>query len=274
MVGGVVMKPPTIITTSWDDGHPLDFRVASMLVKYGLQGTFYVPATAPRGTMTPAQLRDLGSAFEIGAHTLHHTVLAAASDGAARDEIAGSRRWIEDTTGAACVMFCAPEGKFSRRHLVMMRRAGFLGHRSVELSSLAFPRRRAGLMSMPTTVQAFPHGRATLARNAIKRMAVANLWRAITHGRTQDWSALAHALLRDALDRGGVFHLWGHSWELQDTGQWQRLDETLRLIGEVAARTPSLTNGELCRQACVRTARPVSSPQQQWSQVQLRRASR
>ena len=28
------------ITTSWDDGHPLDFRVAELLAKYGLPGTF------------------------------------------------------------------------------------------------------------------------------------------------------------------------------------------------------------------------------------------
>ena len=40
------MKPSTCITTSWDDGHPLDLRVAELLAKYGLQGTFYVPMTA------------------------------------------------------------------------------------------------------------------------------------------------------------------------------------------------------------------------------------
>ena len=32
-----------IITTSWDDGHPLDFKLAELLNKYNLKGTFYIP---------------------------------------------------------------------------------------------------------------------------------------------------------------------------------------------------------------------------------------
>ena len=32
------MKTATYITTSWDDGHPLDLRVAGLLAKYGLRG--------------------------------------------------------------------------------------------------------------------------------------------------------------------------------------------------------------------------------------------
>lgn len=46
--------PATYITTSWDDGHPLDLRVAELLSEYHLQGTFYVPIAAEAGTITPA----------------------------------------------------------------------------------------------------------------------------------------------------------------------------------------------------------------------------
>src|SRR5579872_2823021 len=65
-----VMKSPTYITTSWDDGHPLDLRVADLLARYGIAGTFYVPATTAMGTMSAAQFRELIPNFEIGAHTL------------------------------------------------------------------------------------------------------------------------------------------------------------------------------------------------------------
>jgi hypothetical protein len=34
------MKRVAYITTSWDDGHPLDLRVAELLAKYGLKDTF------------------------------------------------------------------------------------------------------------------------------------------------------------------------------------------------------------------------------------------
>ena len=51
--------PATYITTSWDDGHPLDLRVAELLSEYHLQGTFYVPIAAEAGTITPVQVRQM-----------------------------------------------------------------------------------------------------------------------------------------------------------------------------------------------------------------------
>jgi hypothetical protein len=250
------VKIEAYITTSWDDGHTLDLRVAELLAKYGLRGTFYVPMTAPKGTMTAAQMRELGSVFEVGAHTLHHAVLTRAREQEAWCEIAGSKCWVEDNTGVACPMFCAPEGRFSSRHVEMVQRAGYLGLRSVELSSLDFPRRESGVMLLPTTVQAYPHGALALAMNAVKRMAFGRFWQFVAPGRSREWGQLARSFLLKTLSSGGVFHLWGHSWELQETGQWQRLDEILRFMSEVARQAPPLTNGELCRQSHPRLARP------------------
>jgi SAM-dependent methyltransferase len=65
------MKSPTYITTSWDDGHPMDLRVAAPLAEYGIAGTFYVPAATELGTMSASLLRELTPDFEIGARTLH-----------------------------------------------------------------------------------------------------------------------------------------------------------------------------------------------------------
>ncbi|SHJ44177.1 Polysaccharide deacetylase [Bradyrhizobium lablabi] len=247
MGGSVIVKPTTYITTSWDDGHPLDLRVAELLTKYGLRGTFYIPMTAENGTMTAAQLRELSLVFEIGAHTLHHTVLTGATEQQAWQEIVGSRSWLENNTGLPCLMFCPPEGKYSGRHLAIAKKAGYVGVRGVELLSLDFPRRQAGLMLMPTTIQAFPHRFLAFAKNAIKRKALANLWLYVIHGRAAEWPAMAESLLRHAIDRGGVFHLWGHSWELQDASQWQRLKDVLCLMGSFVREAPALTNGQLCR---------------------------
>ena len=240
-------RPETYITTSWDDGHPSDFRVAELLTKHGLRGTFYVPVTAETETMSEAQVRELGSAFEIGAHTIHHVVLTQVPRERAWQEIAGSKSWLEDTVGRACRMFCAPTGAFSQVHLEMIGRAGFEGLRTVELGSLDPPRGRAGLVVMPTTVQAYPHGLETFARNAIKRMALGNLWRFVAHGRTTDWPELARRLLHRALDGGGVFHLWGHSWELSEADQWKRLDEVLRTMKDIGAGVRSLENGQIAQ---------------------------
>jgi hypothetical protein len=243
------MKPTTYITTSWDDGHPLDLRVAELLTKYRIRGTFYVPKTAEHETMRAAHIRRLSSAFELGAHTLHHVVLTSATDETAWREISGSKAWLEDNTGSPCLLFCPPQGRYRARHLGMIRNAGYLGLRSCELVSLDFPRRRAGLLLMPTTLQAYPHHPFAFARNAIRRTAFGNLWRFVIHGRSTEWPTLAQSLLLHALDYGGVFHLWGHSRELQETHQWQRLDELLRFMSWFVNQALPLTNGQICQRA-------------------------
>jgi hypothetical protein len=61
------------------------------------------------------------------------------------------------------------------------------------------------------------------------------------------WPKLARSLFRRCLERGGVFHLWGHSWELQEADQWQHLDDILRLMSRFAYEAAFLANGEICR---------------------------
>jgi hypothetical protein len=55
--------------------------------------------------------------------------------------------------------------------------------------------------------------------------------------------------LLHALKFGGVFHLWGHSWELQETGQWQRLDELLRFMSRFVSQATPLTNGQISQRS-------------------------
>jgi O-antigen/teichoic acid export membrane protein len=248
----------TWVTTSWDDGHQMDLRVAELLAKRGLRGTFYIPASAMQGAMTATQIRELSGEFEIGAHTLSHLILTETADPDAWREIAGSKRWIEDVTGAPCLMFCPPKGKYDARHLKMASEAGYLGVRTVELASLRLPRWRSGVLVLPTTIQAYPHGSAAVVRNAVKRGAVKNLWRYVLRGRSNDWAMAARSFLDEALQRGGAFHLWGHSWELDSDDQWRRLEDVLRLLDEHSAETLVVTNGQLCQRVAER-ATPVGA---------------
>ena len=47
---------------------------------------------------------------------------------------------------------------------------------------------------------------------------------------------------------GGVFHLWGHSWELDQADLWDGLEDVLKMMGDVRGQAPCLTNGRLCQQ--------------------------
>jgi hypothetical protein len=241
------MRSPACITLSWDDGHPLDARVADLMLRHRLRGTFYVPRTAERGTMSAAQIRDLSEAFEIGAHTLGHVVLTRIGDRQARDEIRRAKDWLEDITGKPCLLFCPPGGRYAKRHQRMAERAGYRAIRSVELLSLDWPRRAGELLVMPTSVQAWAHDARSYVQNAFKRGALGNLRRYLAQGRSADWMALSQALLAETLRGGGVFHLWGHSWEIEDCGAWRRLDDVMRLLGDRGVEAPAFTNGEVCR---------------------------
>ena len=238
-----------LLTTSWDDGHPLDWRVAELLAEFGLTGTFYVPRFARSGTMGEAELRDLAAHFEVGGHTLDHCYLTQVDDGEAHRQISGAKSWIEQTVGKPCTMFCPPAGKYAARHVEMIRRAGYLGLRSVELLSIDPPRQRDGLLVMGTTLQAFPHARVAYVKNTLKRGSLGNLARCVRHGCPADWEQLAEALANDVLEFGGVFHLWGHSWEIDRTGQWPQLRRVLKRLGELFEPARRLTNSQVCQHA-------------------------
>ena len=43
---------------------------------------------------------------------------------------------------------------------------------------------------------------------------------------------------------GGVWHLWGHSWEVEQQGMWDQLEEVFRYIAG-RGHVTYCTNGEL-----------------------------
>ena len=87
-----------LITTSWDDGHPLDLRLAAMLAGRGVRGTFYVtcePVNFP--VMTGGQMRSLRRmGMEVGSHTVTHAVLTHLDHRQALEELRTSKMRLED----------------------------------------------------------------------------------------------------------------------------------------------------------------------------------
>lgn len=225
-----------VLTTSWDDGHPLDQRVAELLAKYNLSGTFYIPFLNSRPVMTPSAIRDLADRFEVGAHTVHHVDLTEVPSEISEAEIFQSKCKLEDLTGHPCEAFCFPKGHFHTSHIRMVQRAGFRCARTVELLSIDFPRLVAGVHLMPTTVQANSHSFLAYGRNFVKRSAFRNLSRFALYARTTNWVEISRKLLRLVAAQGGVFHLWGHSWEIDENHQWGQLEEVLDEMNK--ARSP------------------------------------
>ncbi|MGB6625725.1 MAG: polysaccharide deacetylase family protein [Candidatus Acidiferrales bacterium] len=237
-------RSSAICTTSWDDGHPLDQRIADLPAKHSLTGTFYVPMQNSRPVMTVEEIRRLSETFEVGAHTVDHVVLTEVSEQTAERQIRESKRRLEDTTGISCETFCFPKGRFRTSHLDMVRRAGFRCARTVELLSTRFPICQAGIFLIPTTVQASPHPWTAHVKNSAKRLTWRNMVNFILHARSPNWVETAHSMLQIVAQRGGVFHLWGHSWEIEEQQQWPQLES---VFGEMRAlrSVPCVPNSAL-----------------------------
>jgi peptidoglycan/xylan/chitin deacetylase (PgdA/CDA1 family) len=234
----------SLVTTSWDDGHPLDLRIADLLAKYGLTGTFYVlPERWPR--MTRSEIRELSSRFEVGSHTFEHRRLDTVGNDEVRNQLAASRQWIEDVTGRSCRIFCFPGGKYRRQQLSLVREAGYQAARTTELLSTQFPRRVDGLSLIPTTVQVFPHSLLAYSRNAVRRLSLRKLVQSAALFSARDWLQLAEHLLQRTVRRGGVFHVWGHSWEVEQEHQWERLEQLASMMSATREQLTNVTNSEL-----------------------------
>jgi hypothetical protein len=112
---------------------------------------------------------------------------------------------------------------------------------------------------MPTTLQARPHSPLSYLKNFAKRKAVRNLWLYILHSRHPRWDQKVRHLLQTTLTRGGVFHLWGHSWEIQQFRHWDRLEYVFRLMSEIRYQAPCLTNWQVCQRVLAQS--PAAPPQ-------------
>jgi peptidoglycan-N-acetylglucosamine deacetylase len=237
--------PKFILTTSWDDGDPMDLRVADYLVKYELPGTFYVPRHNGSRVLSERQLTNLSQAFEVGSHTVNHVDLTSVPDGVANIEISESKVWIESVIGKPCRSFCFPMGRFRTRHVEMARDAGFLTARTVELFSLARPRRSNGIAIVPTTVQAFPHSKLSYCKNLARRFRVKSLPSIFSLSVTTNWVGAAISILDFARERGGIFHLWGHSREIDEYDQWKNLESIFAAMREFGQDGLFLNNSGL-----------------------------
>ena len=67
--------------------------------------------------------------IDVGAHTVSHPILTRMDDVTARREILASKATLEEVTGAAVELFAYPNGQpqrdYARRHVEMVREAGF-----------------------------------------------------------------------------------------------------------------------------------------------------
>lgn len=234
------MKKQILVTTSWDDGHILDLRLAGLLKKYGIKGTLYVSPKdrefSKEELLSEKDIVSLSKDFEIGAHTMTHPRLSTIDPAEAKKEIQSSKRYLERLIGKSINSFCYPGGDYSSVNVNQVAQAGFSLARTVKrfsFSEAAMP------YEMPTSIHAYNHWLDAIKIAFFVRF---NILKFIRFYR--NWDLLAIAMFDYVLERGSVFHLWGHSWEIDNHHDWLRLDRVFKYISK-NKKVKFVTNGEL-----------------------------
>ncbi|HWY54545.1 MAG TPA: polysaccharide deacetylase family protein [Terriglobales bacterium] len=233
----------SFVTISIDDGDVTDLRTAELLNKYGLQATFYIPARNPERPVMPAnQVRGLSASFEVGAHTLNHAPLKSLPDSQAWTEISEGKQWLEDTIGKSVISFCYPRGKFNASTPALVKKAGFLGGRTCLFNLHAFPR-NPFLWGVST--HAYSHSKVMQLRHAVLEGNFAGILNFVrTYNGSTDWQQHFLCGLNHVEQHGGIAHLYLHSWEIEELGQWQQLETVFQMISQ-HQNISKVTNGTL-----------------------------
>ena len=234
-----------VFTCSIDDGHPSDMKAAELLNKHGLNGTFYIPINNEEGfpVMSHAQMRELGQRFEIGSHTYDHCFLKHVPITEAHFQIEAGKRRLEDILGREVTGFCYPGGAYRQGDAEMVRACGFRYARTTK--NLCFD---AGAQpyEMPTTLQLYPHKRAVYLRNFVRfgnwLERSDGLRLALNH---ESWIDRLHAMFDHAVRCGGIFHLWGHSRDIDQFDAWSELDRFLAHVAAKVGQADRLTNEQV-----------------------------
>ncbi len=117
-----------VVALTFDDGFLDNYTGAfPLLEKYHAKATIFLsPKFAAIEKMQPEHLAIMTKSglVEFGAHTMTHPNLNNISDEQAMQEILDSKKWVEQQVGY-CYNFAYPFGRFSAKHMDMVKDAGF-----------------------------------------------------------------------------------------------------------------------------------------------------
>lgn len=218
-----------IITTSWDDGNKFDFQVSELLEKYSLKGTFYIPIQYVHRNLDDKDILKLSKKFEIGSHGLTHTRLPGLSTGEKMKELVDSKKILQKIVHKKIKCFAYPYGVYDINSIKCIRKAGYTFARTSKEFQL---RKQKNMLASYVSLE--------LSNKISRVLSTRGVWCIITGG---SWIRIAKQIFNKT-PNSGVFHIFGHSWEIAKNNEWNKIEQ---LFEYITSRRDfvSLNNSEL-----------------------------
>lgn len=222
------MSDRVLFTTSWDDGDPLDVKIADTLEEFGFVGTFYA-STGPDGRrlINDGDLARIGKKHELGAHGKTHTIFPELQRSALADEI----HWaVEEMSrfGSVGSVVAPPRGKINASTTRFIGHLGFAVRTGAIIGSGGVTRN-----TLEPTFQLYPHGWNTIARNCVYRRRLPTASLLAPFARKTSPEDRFHQMLLAATERNRYVHVWGHSADIQRLNLWGTLRDLLAMAIEL-----------------------------------------
>lgn len=216
------------VVTSWDDVTKLDLKVCDLLETYRLKGTFYVVNNWLGKKISQGELHHISECHEIGAHTVNHVNLTEVHSEVAKREIFESKRLLEKVLGKSVTSFAYPFGRYTKTHVEMVQNSGYLCARTTK-PFYVVPAENP--YEIHVTVWAYSHALRDikgifrifkLSKKIFARPLIIKMW-----------DELGKKIFDYLLESGGVFHIFGHAWQVDEINGWQKLEN---LFSHIAFR--------------------------------------
>ena len=200
-------------TLSYDDGVKDDARLADIMRKYGLKGTFNINsknivAKNDRCLSVEELNAAYGDDFEIALHGYNHLSLAKVSQTLALRDVVSDREYLEKTFGRVVRGMAYANGSFNDEVIELLRMSGVAYSRTTHATH-SFDLPENWLALDPTCHHVDPE----LFALVDKFLEPENLAR--------QWST-----------KPKLFYLWGHSYEFPRDNNW----EVIEKFGEIMSK--------------------------------------
>jgi peptidoglycan/xylan/chitin deacetylase (PgdA/CDA1 family) len=196
-----------MLVQCWDDGVTTDVRLVDLLRRHGAKASFNLNAGLHQAGRTPgwvhegtevwrlgwSEMRSVYAGFTIANHSLTHPCLSEMPIAQARRDIAQGREQLQQLFGQAVAGFVYPFGAFNAAVMDAVREAGHVYARTT-MDADASSNRSGNPMALHPSCH----------------FLAPDFWQRHEQARSR-----------------GVFHFWGHSYELLTQAHWADFETKL-----------------------------------------------